>query len=369
MNFLKTIIRQYYSKKPLEEPSDIHKREIALESLEDGKYIRHLSFPYMSQLYDYILRVKTPLHLYYSSALYASPSSDKMEDKEWEGSELIFDIDADKYPGCEQVLWICPSNAGISISKLDSCPGGEKPVEYSTLSWSCIKRAWVDIIELVKILKEELGYKKIKIYFSGNRGFHVRVYDSDVLSLSRESRKAIADYVSCDNLSIQTVFPDYRGKVLFIPPEFGIRRRVYEYASKMGIIQPARLRGLRDIYALDTENLSNILSNICIKVDKAVTMDTSRLSRFGNSLNMKAGLKVVEIGLNVNIDELYYDKFSPFKGYVKIKSLITGNIQVLDNQVELSRYSVSRVDGYIGVYLVVKNIAVPVDYSELEVKP
>ncbi|MEM2026058.1 MAG: hypothetical protein QXW94_07185 [Desulfurococcaceae archaeon] len=51
---MKRIIRSYYMKKPLEEPNDLHKREIALESLEDNVYIRHLAFPYIDALYHYI---------------------------------------------------------------------------------------------------------------------------------------------------------------------------------------------------------------------------------------------------------------------------------------------------------------------------
>ncbi|MCD6301369.1 MAG: DNA primase, partial [Staphylothermus sp.] len=52
---LKKLIREYYSRKPLEEPIYIHKREIAIQSLEDGVYIRHLSFPSLAILYNYIL--------------------------------------------------------------------------------------------------------------------------------------------------------------------------------------------------------------------------------------------------------------------------------------------------------------------------
>ncbi|MGB9828386.1 MAG: DNA primase, partial [Thermosphaera sp.] len=80
---LRNIIRSYYKKRPLQPPPEIHKREIALESLEDRAYLRHLSFPYMDRLYEYILSKKTPLHLYYSSALYENPSAQPMEAKGW----------------------------------------------------------------------------------------------------------------------------------------------------------------------------------------------------------------------------------------------------------------------------------------------
>lgn len=105
--FIKKILREYYSQKPLEEPLYIHKREIAIHSLEDEAYIRHLTFPSITHLYNFILNEKTPLHLYYSSAYYESPSIKKMELKGWTGSDLMFDLDSDHYPGCGKILSIC----------------------------------------------------------------------------------------------------------------------------------------------------------------------------------------------------------------------------------------------------------------------
>jgi DNA primase small subunit len=366
---LKRIIRDYYGRRTLEEPSDLHKREIALESLEDGSYIRHLSFPYMHLLYEYITNVKTPLHLYYSSALYGVPDADKMENKMWEGSELLFDIDADKYQGCDQKIWVCSLSGEIYSAELDKCPKGEKPVEYSLLPWDCIKKAWIDALRLVDILREELGYSRIKVYFSGNRGFHVKVQDQDALVLTREARRAIADYISCDGLKIEKVFPTYRDMVIFSRPEHGLRKRVHELATNLGLIQKKEIRGVKDLEVLPVDKLADLLRDVCLQIDKAVTMDTSRLSRFGNSLNMKAGLKVTEMSINVDIGEYNYSSFSPFKGFIKVKSLITGNLDVLGTQLNLARGNIYRLESYIAIYLVVKTLALPIDVSELEVKP
>jgi DNA primase small subunit len=365
--FLRNIIREYYSKRPLEEPSELHKREIALESLEDGAYIRHLSFPYMHILYDYITKVKTPMHLYYSSALYSTPDASRMEDKGWEGSELMFDIDADKYPGCDNKVWICPVSGDVYASEVEKCPRGEKPVEYSSLSWDCIVRAWQDISTLVDILSTEFGFHGVRVYFSGNRGFHLKVHDSTVFDLSREARRAIADYVSCEGLNKEEIFPVYRGLVIFIPPEYGLRRRVLEIASQMGIVVKKEIRGIRGVEAFSVEHLDEVLAKACIQVDKAVTMDPTRLSRFGNSLNMKAGLRVVEIDLNKGLDGLDYFSFSPFKGSIRVKSLVTGDFEALGARIFLKRGEVYKLDAPIGIYLVLKNVVLPLEYSDLEV--
>ncbi|MEM0000999.1 MAG: DNA primase small subunit domain-containing protein [Desulfurococcaceae archaeon] len=367
--FLRKIIREYYSQRPLEEPGDLHKREIALESLEDAAYIRHLAFPYMSALYEYITTVKTPLHLYHSSALYAVPDADIMENKIWEGSELLFDIDADKYEGCNKRIWICPESGEAYDTVLGACPQGEKPVEYLSLPWMCIVKAWNSALRLVDVLEKDFGYSKIKIYFSGNRGFHVKVLDQEVLQLGREARRAIADYVSCNELDLDTLFPAYRGKAVFRTPEYGLRKRVLELAMKRGIIERRRVKELEDVMLVDLEYVKAILREVCVDVDRAVTMDTTRLSRFGNSLNMKAGFKVTELKRDIDVDRLRYECFSPFKGTLKVKSLVTGGVDVLDTKLNLVRGNIYRVEAYIGVYMVVKGLALPVDFNELEVRP
>jgi len=366
--FLKTIIREYYKRRPLEEPPSLHKREIALESLEDSAYIRHLSFPFIDQLYNYILTVKTPLHLYYSSALYSNPSAQLMEEKMWEGSELLFDIDADKYPECASKLYLC-SSGELLASGSEKCPDNSKPLEYTNVSWNCIIKAWSSAVTLMDILHSELGFRDVKLYFSGNRGFHVKVLDDKALTLTRDERRAIASYVSCEDLRTERIFPTVKKTVVFSTSEHGLRKRVLEEALKRGkAVFRDKAYGLRNVYLVNIEDLGEILREECIEIDKAVTMDTSRLSRFNNSLNMKAGLRVTGINSSKSVENMTYEDFSPFTGIVKIKPNITGSLEVLDKRLELIRGEVIRVDAYLGVYLVVKNVATPVDTSDLGIK-
>lgn len=365
---LKRLIRDYYKKKPLEQPHYLHKREIALESLEDNTYIRHLSFPYIEALYNYITSVKTPLHLYYSSAMYSVPDANRMESKIWEGSELIFDIDADKYEGCDKKLWVCPNSGDVSQGEVLTCPGGEKPVLYSPLPWSCIEKAWKETSMLVDVLKGDFGYKTIKVYFSGNRGFHVKVLDPEVLSLDREARRVIADYLSCSGLDVSRLLPSYKGKTVFSNVEYGLRRRVLSKAEERGLVKVQSIRGLKSIKVVDSTDVDSILKEVCINVDKAVTMDISRLSRFAGSLNMKAGLRVVEMDPSKDISNFNYESFSPFRGGIKVRSKLTGKLEVLGSNLSLIRGNTYRLDAHIGVLLLIKDFVVPVDISELEVQ-
>lgn len=366
--FLRKIIRRYYSLKPLEEPVSLHRREIALESLEDNVYIRHISFPYMERLYDFILNKKTPLHLYYSSAIYDNPGAEDMESKIWRGSELIFDIDADKYPGCsDEDVYICPNTGTISTEKIDKCPDGSEPVNYSPVTWDCLVKAYEGAIVLLDVLKTELGFKNIEIYFSGNRGFHVRVLDESALLLDRDSRRLIADYVSCSELNVESMFPTYANRVLFGDEEYGIRGRVIKYLESTGVFNRSKI-GKLVFRTAPRESLEEALGKVCVNVDKVVTMDPSRLSRFGASLNMKAGLKVTRIDPEKSLSDYSYEKFSPFRGEIRVKALVTtSKLRVLDQEIELKRGDIKKFEAYIGILLVIKKLGVVVDDSNLEV--
>lgn len=365
--FLRALIRRYYRERPLEEPPELHKREIALESLEDSAYIRHLSFPYMDDLYEFILNKKTPLHLYYSSAIYESPAAEDMGSKGWLGSELIFDIDADKFQGCSNELYICAETGGIYDSKNARCPDGSEPVKYSSLPWRCLEAAWEEALKLIDILREELGFKYIEAYFSGNRGFHVRVIDEEVLGLGRDDRRLLADYISCGELDLERAFPRYRDKLLFIENELGARRRALELLKARGALAKAKIGGLV-FQTAPLGLLEEVLDSICVKIDKAVTMDISRLSRFHGSLNMKAGLRVFRIDLERGLEGINYERLAPFRGKLVIKSLVTAfNLPLFDEGISLSRGEEMSIEAYKGIFLVIKGLAVARNYEDLEV--
>ncbi|WP_042666833.1 DNA primase small subunit domain-containing protein [Desulfurococcus amylolyticus] len=366
-DFLKKVIRDYYRFRPLEEPGNLHMREIALESLEDRRYIRHLSFPYMEQLYNFIETMKTPLHLYYSSALYSNPSAEEMEAKGWQGSELIFDIDADKYPGCIQRYLVC-SKSGVIINDGESCPSGEEPLKYSPVSWECILKAWGDALKLRDILVQDFGFSKVKIYFSGNRGFHVRVMDEEALPLTREQRRLIADYVACSNIDVDRIFPSYKDIVVFRRVEYGLRRRVLELAISRKLVKEKSVAGLRGLI-INKSALDELIRENCVKVDKVVTMDTSRLSRFVNSLNMKSGLRVVEVEPTVDLRGKGFTDFSPFHGEVMVKPLVDASqILVLDKFIGLRKGEIIRLEAPYALYLAVNGLVEVRDSSGIGVK-
>ncbi len=364
--FLKMIIKTYYSRKPIEEPIYFHKREIALESLEDRVYIRHLCFPSISKLYEYILSNKTPLHLYYSSAYYEDPCADQVELKGWIGSDLMFDIDSDKYPECSEVISICLSTNTFNAGKIDKCSGDEEPIYYSVLKNKCIDRAFQDVVKLYDILRIEFGLKDIEIYFTGNRGFHVKVNDSKILDLDRDARREIVSYIKLENVDLHRLFfvKKTRQKyVLLFRREHGIRRRILDIVLKSGI--KYEVKG--DYIKIPRDQLEVVLEEARVNIDPVVTIDTSRLSRFKYSLNCKTGLVVKPIDIN-KYNGFNLDDFNPWVGGIIVKPLVDVKIPVFDQSIVLKRGEAIYIDSFLAINLALKNLVRIIDLKDFGVR-
>jgi len=365
-SFIKKIIRDYYSTKPLKEPVYIHKREIAIHSLEDDKYIRHLAFPSMTNLYKYITSQKTPLHLYYSSALYETPNAENMEAKGWEGSELMFDIDSDKFPGCDQSYTICLESNTIMDGKYKECPGGGEPINYPMVSEKCVERAYVESLKLYSVLREEFGFRDIEIYFTGNRGFHIKVYDESVLDLSSNERREIVSYLTLDNIDLTNIAPVIGSRekyVLVSSKDHGIRRRIYKLAMIVG----GDYEEINEYIKIPVEILNQIIDELRIVIDPVVTIDPSRLSRFINSLNCKSGLRVSRIDID-RFERFDYREYSPFEGGLIVKPLIDASLPVYGEVVKLRRNETIYLDAPIGLYLLFKNLVKIINTRDFGVK-
>ncbi|MEM2579231.1 MAG: DNA primase small subunit domain-containing protein, partial [Desulfurococcaceae archaeon] len=291
--FLKQIIRNYYAKRPLKEPPLLSMREVAVQPFGSKSYIRHLHFTSMSKLYDYIIE-NPPLHLYYSAATYDDPGNPDMESKGFRGADVLFDIDADHYPECSHSVLICSKCGYVWINGGAECPrcGSRSLASLPQLSIECLKKAWRDSRTIVRILEEDFGASKISTMFSGNRGFHIRVEDKHLLSLDRDSRRMLVDYIQLSSLDPVRVFPkvklEKRGGYVALfhrEHECGLRARIRDYLKS---VETPIVIGDYEAYSYD--NVINAINALKIGIDPAVTMDVSRLSRFSNSINGKSGL-------------------------------------------------------------------------------
>ncbi len=179
------LFSHYYAKTDLQ-VSKINEREFGFGNFEKKIDFRHQSFKDVSALKKYLVE-KTPAFASYSSSLYQYPEGRPMEKKLWKGSNLIFDLDAnDLNLECQKVhgrSWVCQNC-------LDS-----------------VKREAIKLIE--EFLVPDFGFSKdeIKINFSGNRGYHINVYNDEIFTLNSQARKAITDYIAGTNMSIEKFFP------------------------------------------------------------------------------------------------------------------------------------------------------------------
>ncbi len=369
------LFKEYYRKANLILPEDFVLREFAIQPFNSSTYIRHLSFQKRDDLLAFIER-NTPKHLYYSSARYENPGLKDMESKKWLGADLIFDIDADHIPGCNEIkLWLCP-NGHSGMGDETICPFcGAKVTKTSIVDDSCLMKGLNQILLLLDVLVEDFGFDKnsIKIYFSGHRGFHLHVYLNDkVAQMGSDERREIVDYIIGIGLNVESLklVNETRGRSrrLALMPrvnDYGWRRRIAtallnknieETLRKylLGEAQPSLAVTISKMQDLVTEAIDSAR----VFVDEKVTIDTKRLIRVPYSLNGKTGLIVSELqpGKLTKFKPLL-DNLSPFKGIAKFISYVDlKNLKLLGRDIRLEKNKIHTLELGLAVYLELKGI-------------
>ena len=164
----------------------------------------------------------------------------------------------------------------------------------------------------------------IHVYFSGNEGFHVYVYNSQFQQLGSRERSELTDYIMFNGLIPETFgmkkfkptrssFPDFEEK--------GWRGRfskeVYGSKSKRSkIISELITNG----YSSFQKTLEDISDKIGSKIDPNVTMDIHRIFRLPGSLNSKSGLT-----------KIFCNDLAKFDPYIEASFLSEDPVQVMAN--------------------------------------
>lgn len=202
IKYLQDRFREYYLQESLEMPPDFQSREwgfLLFRDLPKKVMRRHKSFGSRFELVDYI-RGMTPLHAYYSTALYRHPGAPTMKEKGWLGADLIFDLDADHL-----------KNAPNSYNEM----------------LDMVKK---ETLKLLEFLLSDFGFSEtnVTVAFSGGRGYHIHVRDPRVLELGSGERREIVDYLTGRGLDIERFiykrpvegdFGVERALLLSVPPE------------------------------------------------------------------------------------------------------------------------------------------------------
>lgn len=177
--YLRGRFRDYYRRNPPPEPPAAATREWGYIPWSEGgtTMIRHNSLYDLGDLGTFLAEHR-PQHVYFSAGRYRDPGANTMGAKGWQGSDLIFDLDADHLPA------VNPSE--------DS---------YAEMLAAC-KAA---LTRLLSFLREDFAFDELTVVFSGSRGYHVHVRDSAVQSLSRDARREIVDYIRGIDVDFETV--------------------------------------------------------------------------------------------------------------------------------------------------------------------
>ncbi|MBP1928245.1 DNA primase small subunit [Methanolinea mesophila] len=168
LEFLKQRFSAYYQSGNLLAPPSMEEREWGFIFFDpeypEIRMRRHMGFPRKDELFTY-LRTMAPAHAYYSSAYYAIPDAPTMDQKQWLGADLIFDLDADH----------------IVRGPYDMM----------------LARVKEETEKLLEMLIGELGVAPhtIDLVFSGGRGYHVHVRDVETRNWGSNERRELIDYV------------------------------------------------------------------------------------------------------------------------------------------------------------------------------
>lgn len=303
--YLSKKFREYYEKVRLIPPPKIERREwafVSLDRLPDFFMQRHISFSSLDELKAHLLS-SPPLHVFYSSACYENPD-EPMERKGWICADLIFDIDADHLPLKNKSM----ENA-LSVAKRE-------------------------VLRLYDVLQKDFGVdgRKMKVVFSGGRGYHIHVYDEDLQHLGSPERREIVDYLSINSpltgRSLQVA--RVRRCVLSFFRDLSRKGKLVDFLKKKGVRSEKTMKALemlvsdrelgkmfiRGDYELRTrgKNFQKLLSKVfdacvakhTIHIDAPVTADIKRLIRFPGSIHGKSGLRTME----VDVDGI--QEFDPF---------------------------------------------------------
>lgn len=308
---IKYLYKEYYSLlPPLILPKDLSKREFAFQPFDKQSYVRHISFDDPRKLYEYLIK-NTPKHVYYSIGIYDLPEANSMEQKGWRGSDLLFDIDLDHEKDCLIVEDITD----------DSCI--EKGLKYTETISNIITNYFQ-------------GY--YQVYFTGNRGFHVRGICELCKQLGKEERSELAKFVMAHDIDFSILFPKpVKGRKPALPSikDPGWRGLIASF-------------GIKD---LNESELKNAVENIKVPIDSMVTQDPSRLTRIPGTLNGKSSLLVIPV-----CGEFKPGKWlSPFYGDIDVKAIKDlENIKILGLNLNFKKSEELNLPAQHAIYLATK---------------
>jgi DNA primase small subunit len=378
ISVIKRAFREYYFKHSgaIEEPRRMDQREFGYRQFMQAGMVRHLSFKSIKELHAMLVR-EAPSDVYCSSAYYRSPAQQPMQEKQWIGADLIFDIDAkDLELRClPSHSYLLCMNCGYALppaldqqQKSYACPSCHyKKADYISISCpKCIDASKKEVTRLIEFLIVDLGMQQsdIQIYFSGNNGFHIHIKHDAYVPLDSQARSDLVGYLSGVGLMAESVgVRNSKTEDLFFikfPKSglaYGWRRRIadklkIDTSSTNKLMYIVREKGGYAAFKLELERLAKKMG---VRLDPQVTTDVHRVFRMPGTLNGKSGLA------KAKCTNLY--SFDPFvhacvlgddKVDVRVKAPI--RLRLMGKSFNVSKES-AEMPIYAAVYLMCKGLA------------
>jgi DNA primase small subunit len=329
LRFVRSVFARYYRSDPSPpiEVTEPERREFAYWEFGKQVMTRHLAFQSVGELVRKLAEV-VPLHAYRSSAYFRYPAA-PMEEKGWEGADLVFDIDADHLDlTCvqEHQYMVCPVHGLAEVLEGKCAECGSDLIEVEWVCERCIEGARAELVKLLNVLMDDFGVpeSEIEVGFSGNRGFHVVVYSDALKQLDQMARREIVMYLTCEGIDPSILGLPWKGR-----KTKGLRRPSLEDPAWRGRLVRAVARQLirsgemadwldePDWSAAKPSHWRGLISKAIaeekVRIDPVVTQDVHRLVRLPWSLNGKTGLAAARIPLD------RVEDFNPFEEAVVLR--------------------------------------------------
>ncbi|HEV8405103.1 MAG TPA: DNA primase small subunit domain-containing protein [Nitrososphaera sp.] len=372
---VRSAFRGYYFKPNIiKTPDKIEHREFGYMQFGQVGMVRHLSFNNMKELTATIMK-EVPSDIYCSNAYYRFPTY-PMQEKEWLGADLIFDIDGkDLHLPCvsSHSYFVCANCGHASASTPNEKKGYACPLCTSKQSDSvsipcakCIDGSKKEVRRLVEFLTGDLGMQQadIEAYFSGNNGFHIHISNNAYVPLDPQARSDLVGYLSGSGLMAESVgVRKGNAENLFFIKfpksglEYGWRGRIADKLKIDGssIIKLKHIVEQKGGYTSFKVDLDRMAREMGVRIDPQVTTDVHRVFRVPGTLNSKSGLA------KMKCDDL--DSFDPFadtcllddsKVSVRVKTPV--KLKLKGMSFNISKES-AELPAYAAVYLVCKGLA------------
>jgi DNA primase small subunit len=379
ISVIKKAFREYYfnQSKAIEEPLKMEQREFGYMHFGQAGMLRHLSFKSMKEL-DAMLVREAPSDVYCSNAYYRFPTQQPMQEKQWLGADLIFDIDgkdlgmpcvpSHSYSVCTNCGYVSPPPEQDEERSSYSCPycSCKKADHVSIPCSKCIDGSKKEARRLMDFLLADIGleHSAINIYFSGNNGFHVHINDDACTSLDPQARSDLVGYLSGTGLMLESIgVRKTNTEDLFsikFPKSgltYGWRRRIAE-KLKIDMTSAIKLKNIVNQnggYNAFKVELDRLAKDMGVRIDPQVTTDVHRVFRMPGTLNSKSGLS------KTKSSDLY--SFDPFvdacllgDGKVSVRVKTPVKFKLKRNSFNISKES-AEMPAYAAVYLMCKGLA------------